>query len=186
MKRMTRPRVARTRVASTAFAVARAVPRAVAFALALGLAALGAGLAGCSSPFAAAWRTTEAVRQAGSATDRAFGEAAQRKHAECVAAHGPQTEGYARCIDKHRRALKAWRTVARPAVNSALAATVASIQLAERAKATDHKPSDWEPYLAPAICAVARAMSEWGDLLGKDKDQVLALLGAMKGVSCHD
>ena len=151
--------------------------------VALGLA-LGAGLAACAGPYAAAWRTTEAVRQVGNQVDYSLGVVAQTKHLECVNAHGKQTAAYAACIDKHRRALDAWRRIARPAVNSALAATVAGIQLAERVKAD--KPLDWEALLRPAVCAIARVVEQWSYLMGSDKDRIMGLLRGLKGVTCND
>lgn len=146
--------------------------------------ALGAGLAACAGPHAAAWRTTEAVRQVGNQVDRTLGVAAQKKHVECLSAHGRQTAGYARCIDKHRRAVDTWRRVARPAVNSALAATVAAIQIAERVKSD--KPLDWETALRPAVCAITRAIEQWGHLMGSDKDRIKSLVRGLKGVTCHE
>jgi len=147
-------------------------------------AVLGAGFAACAGPYAAAWRTTEAVRQVGNQVDHSLGVVAQKKHIECVNAHGRQTEGYAKCIDKHRRALDTWRRVARPAVNSALAATVGAIQLAERVKSD--KPVDWADLLRPAVCAIARAVEQWGHLMGSDKDRIKSLLRGLKGVTCND
>lgn len=147
-------------------------------------AALAAGLAACAGPYAAAWRTTEGVRQVGNQVDHALGTVAMKKHVECVNAHGRQTEGYAKCIDKHRRALDTWRRVARPAVNSALAATVAGIQLAERVDSD--KPVDWESLLQPAVCALARVVEQWGHLMGSDKGRIMSLLRGLKGVTCND
>jgi len=147
-------------------------------------AALAAGLAACAGPYAAAWRTTEGVRQVGNQVDHALGTVAMKKHVECVNAHGRQTDGYAKCIDKHRRALDTWRRVARPAVNSALAATVGAIQLAERVKSD--KPMDWADLLRPAVCAITRAVEQWGHLMGNDKDRIMSLLRGLKGVTCND
>jgi len=147
-------------------------------------AALGAGLAACAGPYAVAWRTTEAVRQVGNQVDYSLGVIAQKKHLECVSAHGRQTAAYAACIDKHRRALDAWRRIARPAVNSALAATVAAIQIAERVK--PDKPLEWETLLRPAVCAIARVVEQWGHLMGSDKDQITSLLRGLKGATCND
>ena len=147
-------------------------------------AALAVGLAACAGPYAAAWRTTEAVRQVGNQVDQSLGVVAQQKHLECVAAHGRKTAAYAACIDKHRRALDAWRRIARPAVNSALAATVAGIQLAERVKSD--KPMDWEALLQPAVCALARVVEQWGHLMGNDKGRIMSLLRGLKGVTCND
>ena len=146
--------------------------------------ALGVTLAACAGPYATAWRTTEAVRQVGNQVDNSLGIIAQKKHLECVNAHGRQTAGYASCIDKHRRAVDTWRRIARPAVNSALAATVGAIQLAERVK--PDKPVDWAAVLQPAVCAISRAIEQWGHLMGNDKDRITSLLRGLKGVTCHD
>ena len=147
-------------------------------------AALAAGLVACAGPYATAWRTTEGVRQVGNQVDRALGTVAMKKHAECVTAHGRQTDGYAKCIDKHRRAVDTWRRVARPAVNSALAATVGAIQLAERVDSD--KPVDWADLLRPAVCALARAVEQWGHLMGSDKERIKSLLRGLKGVTCNE
>ena len=158
-------------------------PLGVVAALALSVA-LCAGLAACAGPYATAWRTTEAVRQVGNQVDHSLGVVAQKKHAECITAHGRQTAGYAACIDKHQRALAAWRLIARPAVNSALATAVGAIQLAERVK--PEKPVDWAEALRPAVCAIARVVEQWGHLMGNDKDRITSLLSGLKGVACHD
>ena len=139
---------------------------------------------GCAGPFAAAWRTTEAVRQAGNHVDRALGAAATRKHAECVEVHGPKTEAYAVCIAKHWKALKVWRERTRPAVNSALIATVSALQLAERAKSDEEV--DWLATIGPAACAITKVVRQWGHLMGDERDRIMRAIGAIQGVTCHD
>jgi len=145
--------------------------------------ALLALMAACANPHAAAWRTSDVVRQAGNQVDRAFGTLARNQHKKCVEAHGPRTSGYAVCIDKHKKALDAWRKQARPAVNSALIATVSAIQIAEKVK--QDKPVNWVSLLRPAVCAITKVIEQWGHLLGDEKQQLLSYLGAIKGVTCE-
>jgi hypothetical protein len=153
----------------------------------VGVVTLGLGLAGaasgCAGAFDRAWRTTDAVRLAGSTVDRALGAAAKEKHAVCVKQHGARTAGYAQCIDGHRKMLKAWREVARPAVSSALVATVSALQIAERVG--QKEPGNWLELVKPAVCALAKVVEQWGHLMGADRERVLGLLALVKGVTCH-
>jgi hypothetical protein len=139
---------------------------------------------GCRSPYDAAWRTMDGLLKARDVTAATLAQAARDKHHQCVKAHGPKTQAYATCIKDHRAALKQWQTVARPAVNSALHVTKASVQIAESAKAD--KPPDYIALLRPAACALWRVVRAWGHYLPKKGSSVLKALGPFGEGVCHE
>jgi len=146
----------------------------------LGLIMLAPG-GGCASPYAVAWKTTAGVQAAGTHTDRALAAEAVKRQDKCKAEHGVKTAEFAGCYRAHRHALKTWRETVRPAVNTALLATVGALKVAEAAK----RKLDWLALLKPAVCALARAVTEWGHLLGeKWKSDVMAGVKLAEGVSC--
>jgi hypothetical protein len=100
----------------------------------------------------------------------------------CVATHGARTAAFAACYRAHREALQLWRSKIRPAINTALLAAVAAIRPAEKAKAK----VGWVQLLKPAVCALARAVRQWGHLLGeKWKGGVMAGIKLAEGVTCE-
>ena len=147
------------------------------------LALVVALLAGCGGPHAVAWRTTAAVRSAGDLTDKAIAASVDREAEKCIKAGKTDAVALRACVQASKpwAALVEWRATVRPAINSALVLTVASLQIAEQAKAKD---LDWGAILAPAACAIARALEQWGDLLGGSKAAILAAVGAVKGATC--
>jgi hypothetical protein len=109
-------------------------------------------------------------------------QAATKKQDECKTAHGVRNEAFAACYKTHHEALKLWRLTIRPAIDTALVAAVAAIRIAEGAKAK----VDWLQLLKPAVCALSRAMTAWGHLLGESwKAQVMAGVKLAEGVSCQ-
>jgi hypothetical protein len=138
-------------------------------------------LAGCKGPYDAAWRTTDAVLKARNLTAQQLAQAAQKKHVECKAKHGVKTAGFANCIDNHRKALKHWQDIARPAINSACQITAASLTIAERAKSK----IDWMVLLKPAMCAFLRVFRFWGHYLPVDGKAILRLMPLLEGVTCE-
>lgn len=146
------------------------------------LAALFAYIAAACSPYAAAWRTTAAVRSAGTFTANALATAALAKHDECTKLAAGDKAKYRACAGEHYRAAKAFRTYAVPAINTAVTVAVTSILLAERAK---KKGLDWLAILKPAACALAKAVQEFRHLLPADtRRQLDTYLALIKGVTC--
>jgi len=149
---------------------------------ALGAAAIGALylllgwlLVGCQ-PYAAAWRTTAAVREAGTMTDRAIAAAVKHRATACKEVGGDIKA----CVrtSKEWRALTGWRAWGVPAVNSAIVATVSALQIAEQ---THAKRLDWVALLKPAACAIVRVLRQWGPHLGKAREPVALAIAAFKG-----
>jgi len=138
---------------------------------------------GCRGPYDAAWRTLDGVIRARDATAAALATHAKAERERCLKAHGPKTEAGAACIKPTREALHQWRTVARPAVNTALQVTAASLQIAERAKAD--KPPDWMALLRPGACALLRAARAWGHWYPDEGKPILTALGAAAEVTCE-
>jgi len=138
---------------------------------------LGWLLVGCQ-PYEAAWRTTAAVRAAGTLTDQALAAAARRKISECRVKGGD----WRACVRASReyRAITEWRRWGVPAVNSAVSATVAALQIAERVRG--QRQIDWIGLLRPAGCALARVLKQWAPMLGAAKEPVAAAVAALGGM----
>ena len=129
---------------------------------------------GCN-PYSAAWRTMDGVIKARDLTAQQLAGVAKAKNLECVAAHGTKTPAYATCIKPTRDILEHWQKQARPAINSALQITAASVQIAERVK-SDEK-IDWLAILKPAACALFAVVKSWGHYLpDKGKTALLVIL----------
>jgi hypothetical protein len=141
------------------------------------------GATSCKGPYDAAWRTLDGVIRARDTTAQGLATHAKSERERCLKAHGPKTEAGAACIKPTREALAAWRTIARPAINSALQVTAASLQIAERAKAD--KPPDWLTLLRPAVCALLRAAKSWGHWYPDKGKAILTALNAAAEVTCE-
>jgi hypothetical protein len=105
------------------------------------------------------WKTVAVVRSAGVAVDTSITAVVRARHLDCTK-HG-STVAYNTCIAPHRSALHSWTNYAKPALNSALIVTVASLQAAEAQKT---KVDVWA-LLKPGLCALASGLAEWGHLL---------------------
>ena len=138
---------------------------------------LGWMLTGCQ-PYEAAWRTTAAVREAGTLVDQSLARAAKHRMTVCKQAGG-DWRACARASREYR-AVTEWRRWGIPAVNSAVSSTVAALQIAERVRG--HSKIDWLALLRPAGCALSRVLRQWTDLMGPARgavEAVTATLGAM-------
>lgn len=134
------------------------------------------------SPYAAAWRTTAAVRNAGTLAANALATAALAKHDACTKSAAGDKAKYRACAGEHYRAAKAFRTYAVPAINTAVTVAVTSILLAERSK---KQGLDWLAILKPATCALAKAVQEFRHLIPADvRRQLDTYLALVKGVAC--
>lgn len=139
-------------------------------------------LAGCPKPYDAGWRTVAAVQSAGNAADDALARVGRAKHEECSSKHAQGSTEYSDCVAKERTAITYWVNYVRPAINTALLATVSGLQVAEKVKT---KPDyDWKEELKPAVCLLAKVLEQWAPLFGKYADTIKAFLGAAKGFSC--
>jgi hypothetical protein len=136
----------------------------------------------CSGPYDAAWRTMDGVIRARDMTAQGLAGHARSEHKRCLEKHGAQTPEYAICIKPARKALRHWRQDARPAVDSALQVTAASVQIAE--KADMDKPPDYIVLLRPAVCALLRVARLWGHYYPDDGKAVLGYLEAAGKVVC--
>ncbi len=138
------------------------------------------------NPYAAAWRTTGAVREAGTLVDKAIAEAAYAAQKRCVSKHGKDTGPYVDCVkgSGEWKALNQWRDKARPAINSALVATVTALTIAEHAK---DKKFSWQLFLEivkPAACGIARAVEQWKGFFGSKAQAIMIGVQAVKGLVC--
>lgn len=154
----------------------------VAIVLACGLAAwLLALLTGCTDPYLAAYRTTATARATAATAEQALSESCRAKADACKAASATP-DAYSACWAPCRHALESWIRIGRPAVNTALAAALAAVQLAEL---TRKKPSPLE-YLKPVACALARALQQWGHLLPPaTRAQIESVAGLVSAATCE-
>jgi len=140
-------------------------------------------LQGACNPRAAAWRTTAAVKAAGNVAAQALADEGDKQHRQCLSKHGPKTEGYANCIKDHYAAMLAWQNFVKPAINSALRATVDGLTIASKVKL---KPDfDWKAALKPAACAILKIVSEWKHLFGKRAKTILGVLAGGEAFVCE-
>lgn len=140
-------------------------------------------LSGCCNATCIAWRTTATVKDAATLTDTTIAGVAREKRASCAKVSSVGTPRYTECITPTRDALHQWVTYARPAINSALVATVAALTIAERAKQT---PKDWLGLLKPAACALSRCTRAWGHLLPPSAQNTVLGVAAMVGYATCD
>jgi len=128
----------------------------------------------------AGWRAAYAVRSAGDLTDKAI-TAAVNNAAEKCQADGETGDNLAPCVRKSKawEAQTHWRKYAVPSINSSIIATVTALQLADKAK----KEIDWKEALKEGVCALAKIVKQWGDLLGSFKPAISAA-SIVEGITC--
>lgn len=136
---------------------------------------------GCKGPYDVAWRTMDGVIKARNATAQSLADVAQKQHEKCIEQHGPKTAAYLACIQPYKNALDHWRMHARPAINSALQVTSASVQIAEKAKSNDLK---WLELIKPAVCALVKVVQLWGHYIPDKGKVVLNYLKVAESVVC--
>lgn len=128
-------------------------------------------LASCN-PLAAGWQSAALLHDTAALAETSLSSAAKQKHQECQ-----KTQDYQGCIAPYRSALKHWIDYGRPGVNSALIATVASLQIAERSKGK----VDYLSLLKPGVCALAACLAQWGNLIPTSVKQTVAVVTAVAG-----
>jgi hypothetical protein len=148
----------------------------------IALLAIGLMASACS-PYSAAWRTLDGVQQARNLTAQQLARVARVKHADCLKAHTRKTPEFGDCMRAHDQALKHWRTIARPAINSAIQITATSLHIAERLR-PDKQP-DWLALLKPAACALMRVAKAWGHWYPDKGAAILGALTMVEAVTCE-
>lgn len=146
--------------------------------ISLGIALIGLG---CAGRYDTAWRTTAAVREAGTLTDRALASAMRHRLEICKR----QPKTLQACIRDSREwaAVREWREWGVPALNSGIIGTVAALQIAER---TGAEHIDWIGALKPALCALARVLRQWAALLPAGAQTAIsAAIAAAGHLSCE-
>jgi hypothetical protein len=135
----------------------------------------------CGGPYAAAYRTTLAVRGAGDTMDRAAALAVNIEGDKCRAA---QAQDVKACVRATRAWAwqQSWRKAGVTSLNAAIIGTVAGIRIAEM---TGSKTFDWMTGLRAGVCALAGMVAQYGDLMGSAKAVVMLAVQAVKGVSCE-
>jgi hypothetical protein len=129
---------------------------------------------GCGGTYHAAWKTTKAIRGAGTAADQAIAAYIETTRRKCLEQHGSGTQGYAACTAQARRVYRKWSQIYRPAANAALLTTVAGLQIAEK---TDEEDFNWQSAIRPAACVLLEASEEFSELLdGTEARPMLAYL----------
>jgi hypothetical protein len=135
----------------------------------------------CTSPYAAAKRSTWALMRATQTAGDGLGGLVQEAHRECLAKNGQGTEAYKACMRPWRGRLQAWHGYGRPAARTSVATLYGSVRLAEAAKA---KPPDVIALLKTGGCALLSGVREWGHLLPDKASGVLQLLAGLDPAIC--
>lgn len=135
---------------------------------------------------AAVWRTTAAVREAGTLIDKGLSATHKTKREQCKAAHGAKTVAMKKCLDesKIRAAFLKWRRFGMPGLNTGLISTVTTLTLYDKAAG---KKLSWDLFIKlikPLACGLARAATEWKAHLGAQAAAVMGIVSSIKGVSC--
>jgi hypothetical protein len=138
---------------------------------------------GCGNAYLTAYRGIATARATAASTEQALADACQVKRVGCLETHGPGTPAYGACIEPCRKGLDAWVRYTRPAINSALVASVGSVSTAEAIKG---KVSLLE-VLRPVACAVSRTMVQWVHLLPtSSRATVEAIARVAAGYVCKE
>jgi len=153
-------------------------PAAVLVAVVIALVAFGPA---CANN-AAGYRAVTITVKVGNTTGRTLAAACKIKRIACVEQHGAE-HSVARdeCLRGCRKALTAWTTIVRPAINTCTLAAFAGLETARQAKRTD---ATWVAKLRPGACALIRALDQWRMLLGAGVAGLLAMLGTVEDVAC--
>jgi hypothetical protein len=137
-------------------------------------------LPACGS-LAPGYRTVLIVRDAGNMTGKTLAGACKIKRAECKAKYTLMTHAGKACTKSCREALTQWTRHVRPALNNALSATFAGLEIAW---AAGKDKSDWMAMLRPAVCALLKASRQWWPIAGPRLQIVLAPLKGLEGLVC--
>ena len=157
-----------------------------ALAITLGVLVALAVTSGCKSVLGIAWKATYGVKQAGELASETIGALADKKHEACLGKYPSKSTEYTQCVGPMKRLLEKWRDIAKPAINSALAATVGALLIAERA-GVDKALSLMNVWklIKPGICALAQVVEAWsGWIPQKTAKQLRTWLQLAKGVTC--
>jgi hypothetical protein len=156
--------------------------RILAGALALaGLVVLAVLHASCGSPYLTAYRGIATARATAASTEQALADVCSLKRVSCLEAHGPATKAYDDCILGCRKALTAWTSITRPAINTALVAAVGAVSTAEAIKGK----ASLLDILRPVACALSRGMTEWLPMLpASARATVEAITRGVAGFVC--
>lgn len=160
----------------------------VLLAIALGalVALIAVAVPACKSAFGVAWKATYGVKQAGELASHTIGTIAREKHEKCLKAYPSRSTEYATCIGPTRKLLDKWIRIAKPAINSALSATVGALLIAEKAKAekATNLTQIWS-LIKPGLCALTEVVQSWAHLMPKaTAEKLRGYLSLAKGVTC--
>jgi hypothetical protein len=133
---------------------------ALAFVALCGLVLYLVWTSGCN-PYGNAYRGLATARATAETARDVMAQVCHAKRVGCLTTHGPGTPGYDTCWADCRAAETAWVRYVRSAINTALAAGLGAIRVAEVAKT---KP-DMMAILRPVACALSVGLGQWLHLL---------------------
>lgn len=151
---------------------------------ALVLALLLLGTVGACSPYAAAKRSTWALKSAVQTAGDGLGQLAEKAHADCLATHASATPAYKSCVWPWLGHLQRWQGYGRPAGRTGVATLYGAVRLADAAKGQGKK-LDCLGLFAIGGCAVLRGIQAWGHLLPDQGAGVLKFLDALNPSTCR-
>lgn len=139
----------------------------------------------CADKYKTAWYSIKAVQTAAETTDKGIAVANRYARKKCQDSSKDDAV-VKKCILESReyRALKTWRDVAVPTINSSLMLSIAGLSLAEKIKSENFNVVNDLRFAACAIITTARA---FGDLYPANvQNAVLGYLEIIGKVACDD
>ena len=138
-------------------------------------------LHGCANPYVTALKAGATFRATVATTEQVLKDACHVKHLDCIAAHGVQTPAFNSCTDPCIKGLAAFAKYTRPAVNTALIAFVAGVQLAKAIK----DKTGLLDLMKPLSCSLVTGAEPWLPLLpASSRETVEAIAAGVKGFVC--
>ena len=133
----------------------------------------------CSGNMSAGYRAVYLVRSAGDETSRVLGAYGDEQAKKCKGSSSTAAE-FDECIKPTKKILSKWITIVKPAINTALLATFASLETAREKK----ESCEWIRLIKPGLCALIAALDEWDPLIGEKLQPVKKYLNLVEGVVC--
>ncbi len=129
------------------------------------------------------YRGVTVAVKVGNETGKTIAAVCADKRRACIDKHGGNVQDLQACVLPCHKALTAWTTIVRPAINTSTEAAFAALETARQAKRPD---STWVAKLRPGLCALAAILQEWRVLLGDKAAPLLSLLKTVEDVACSN
>lgn len=147
------------------------------------LAIIIAATAPACGNLAPGYRAVTVTVKVGNETGKGLAAVCKVRRLDCLKKHEQDANptGLEECLRPCHRALTAWTTIARPAINTATEGAFAALETARQAKRSD---STWIAKLRPGVCALAAILQGWQTVLGDKAAGLLKLLSSVEDIAC--